>query len=133
MHKAADIELIHNKFLRQVLCVKSSTNLTALYGELGRFPLHIYRKINMIKYCIKILKQNDSSLIKKTYLFLKSDTDRGYTYRNNNWASHIKTLLTEIGLMYIWNEQFETDIPFNMFKQRLFDIYQYTILVLRYK
>jgi hypothetical protein len=123
MLKAADIELIHNTFLRQVLCVKRSTNLTALYGELGRFPLHLNRQIIMINYSRKMLKQNDSSLIKKTYLFLKSETDRGYTYRNNNWASHIKTLLTQIGQMYIWNEQFEIDVPFNTMKQRLFNIY----------
>ena len=34
-HEAADIEIIHSKFLRRILCVKKSTNLTALYGELG--------------------------------------------------------------------------------------------------
>ena len=34
-----DIEQVHCKFLRKVLCVKKSTNLDALYGELGRYPL----------------------------------------------------------------------------------------------
>ena len=32
-HEATDIELIHTKFLRRILGVKKSTNLTALYGE----------------------------------------------------------------------------------------------------
>ena len=51
-HSATDIELVHTKFLRFLLGVKKTTNLAALYGELGRIPLSIYRKTNMI---LKIL------------------------------------------------------------------------------
>ena len=68
MNEASDIELIHTKFLRRILGVKKSTNLTALYGELGRFPVHVIRKILMLKYWIKVLKQTDTSLIKRVYL-----------------------------------------------------------------
>ena len=50
MHSASDIEMIHTKFLRFILGVKKSTNLAALYGELGRIPFIVLRKINMIKY-----------------------------------------------------------------------------------
>ena len=53
MYKATDIELVHTKFLRYILGVKKSTNLSALYGELARIPLPVYRKINMIKYWVK--------------------------------------------------------------------------------
>ena len=59
MHIASDIELIHRKFLRRTLGVKKSTNLIALYGKLGRFPLHIIRKVHIIKYWIKLLKEPD--------------------------------------------------------------------------
>ena len=62
-------------FLRFLLGVKKTTNLAALNGELGRIPLSIYRKINMIKYWIKILQQNDAPLLKNIYLMLKNDTD----------------------------------------------------------
>ena len=48
-HEASDIELVHTKFLRRILNVKKSTNLTTLYGELGRVPLMVFRKV-MIKY-----------------------------------------------------------------------------------
>ena len=48
-----------------------STNLIALYGELGRFPLHIIRKVHIIKCWIKLLKEPDTSLIKQVYLMLK--------------------------------------------------------------
>ena len=111
MHEATDIELIHTKFLRRILGVKKSTNLTALYGELGRFPLLIIRKLNMIKYWIKILK-NESSLLKKVYMMLWEDTDINLNYNGKNWASQIKTILQQHGFEYIWQQQFDIDIPF---------------------
>ena len=86
MHKATDIELVHTKFLRYILREKKSTNLSALYGELARIPLSFYRKINMIKYWVKILQQNDSSLLKKVYVMLKNDTDSNNNYNGLNWA-----------------------------------------------
>ena len=54
-YEASDIELVHTKFLRPILNVKKSTNVTALYGELGRVPLMVFRKVIMIKNWIKIL------------------------------------------------------------------------------
>ena len=44
------IELIHSKFCRWILHVRKSTNLTGLYGELGRVLFIIQRKILMINY-----------------------------------------------------------------------------------
>ena len=48
IYEAKDIELLHTKFCRRILGVKQSTNLIALYGELGRFPLTIVRKLRML-------------------------------------------------------------------------------------
>ena len=56
IHNAKDVEAIHSKFCRWVLNVKKSTNLSGLYGELGRVPFIIQRKFNMIKYWAKLLK-----------------------------------------------------------------------------
>ena len=115
-----------HKFLRRILNVKKSTNLTAIYGELGRVPLMVFRKVIMRKYWIKILNQNDSSLVKKLYTLLKSDTDVNNNYTGNNWAYQIKSMLQQHGLEFIWNQQFEIEMPFNIIKQRIFDIY-YTL------
>ena len=87
-HEGTDIELIHTKFLRRVLGVKKSTNLSALYGELGRVPLATFRKIIMVKYWIKILSQKDTSLLKTAYLMLKTDADANANY--NGKIGHIR-------------------------------------------
>lgn len=122
MHEATDIEMVHSKFLRRVLGVKKSTNLSALYGETGRVPLSVFRKTIMIKYWIKIVSQHDS-LLKASYIMLKEDTDIGRNYNGKNWAYQIKTILQQHGLEYIWKQQFDAEIPFNAIKQRIFDMY----------
>jgi len=47
-HECKDIEVIHNKFCRKILCVKKSTNIDALNGELGLLLMSIQRKIMLI-------------------------------------------------------------------------------------
>ena len=128
-HEGTDIELIHTKFLRRVLGVKKSTNLSALYGELGRVPLATFRKIIMVKYWIKILSQKDTSLLKTAYLMLKTDADANANYNGKNWAYQLKSILQQHGLEYIWNQQTELEIPFNTIKQRILDMYIHTIML----
>ena len=43
-HEGKDIENVHKKVCKQMLCVKRSTNSIALYGDLGRIPLFIFVK-----------------------------------------------------------------------------------------
>ena len=119
MHTASDIEMIHTKFLRSVLGVKKSTNLSVLYGELGRIPFSVTRKINMIKYWTKILQQNNNSLLKQVYLMLKQDSDLNINYNGQNWATQIKTILQRHGFDYVWREQANIIIPFQLIRQRI--------------
>ena len=118
-HEATDIELIHTKFLRRILGVKKSTNLAALYGV----PMSITRKLNIIKYWIKILNQNNTSLVKQVYIMLKEDANNQLHYNGNNWAYQIKNMLQQHGLGYVWEEQSVTEIPFLAVKQRITDNY----------
>ena len=123
LNEAKDIELIHSKFCRWILHVRKSTNLTGLYGELGRVPFIIQRKIRMINYWVKLLGLNDQSIHKKLYSMLKQDADNNISYNGSNWAFQIKSLLNELGLSYIWLQQNEFTIPVNLIKQRIFDNY----------
>ena len=104
-HEATDIELIHTKFLRRVLCVRKSTNISALYGALGRLPLSVIRKLDIIKYWIKILNQNNSSLVKNVYLMLKEDAETHCNYNDKNWAFQIKDMLQKLGLGFVLDLQ----------------------------
>ena len=53
-HDAPDVEQIISKFCRKIVCVRFSTNLNCLYGELGRIPMRITRKLILMKYWLKL-------------------------------------------------------------------------------
>ena len=126
MYEAKDVEMLHTKFCRWILQVKKSTNLSGLYGELGRAPLIITRKLCMIKYWIKLLKADDDFVPRKMYVMLKADVDNNRSYSGSNWAFQIKSILDSIGLSYIWIQQSEIEIPFNLIKMKILDIYKQT-------
>ena len=54
---------------------------------------------------------------------LKSDADTGVSYGGANWAYQIKFILDDIGLLYVWLQQAEIDVPLSLIKQRSFDSY----------
>ena len=78
----------------------------------------------MIRYWKKLLTLNDSCLPKQIQCMLKNDTDNGRTYNGLNWAHQIKSMLDRIGLSNIWVQQFEINIPYNLIKQKISDMYK---------
>ena len=80
---------MHTRFCRSLLGVKKSTNLSALYSELGRKPLLVFRKISLLKYWFKILN-TDNILLKNVYYMLVDDVIAGNNYNGQNWAFQIK-------------------------------------------
>ena len=77
----------------------------------------------MIKYWAKLLKSSDTFLPKRIYTMLKEDADSGNTYNGSNLASHIKSMLNNLGFSYIWLHQTDITIPLNAIKQRIYDSY----------
>jgi hypothetical protein len=122
-NEGKDIELIHTKFCRKILVVNNSTNLIGLYGELGRFPMKIVRKVNMIRYWCRIQNLNGNSAVKHIYNMIVSDLDRNITYNGSNWAFQIKTMLDNLGMSDIWRNQGNQEYILNAIKQRIFDQY----------
>ena len=76
---AMDIESIHTKISLHVLCVRKPTNLSGIYGQLGRIHLIIIRKCNTIRYWLKIIKSPENSVIRIIYM-LRNDAEMNITY-----------------------------------------------------
>ena len=56
---------------------------------------------------------------------LKHDTDfQPLNKQSKNWAYDVKLILENHGLSYIWDQQFDIDIPFELIKQRIYDMYK---------
>ena len=62
-----------------------------MYGELGRVPMFIKRKIQIIKYWPKTLSKPETTILYKIYTMLKTKVDMGCT-NSNNWAYQLKLI-----------------------------------------
>ena len=81
----------------------------------------------MIRYWIKLLKANDDFIPKKEYLMLKANVDNNRNYNGSSWAFQIKSFFRQHWIkQYLDSQQFEIDIPFNLIKLKMLDIYKQT-------
>ena len=116
-HPAPDIERVHLKFMKQILCVKPQTSNVTVYGELGRVPLSIIRKERILNYWYKLMKSPDS-LIHKALLNLKDDNNQVI-----GWALEVNNLLNDLGYSFLWNNENITLLQLNKAIERLHDQY----------
>ena len=116
--KSKEVERIHLKFCKSLLCVKQSTSNMGIYGELKRYPLFINRQVRIIKYWCNIVNSKNV-IVNHLYSSMLNDINRGKT----NWLSNVKVLLDNVGLSYVWNDPniFNLKNLHVLFKQTLID------------
>ena len=119
-HKANDIEKVHLKFLKQILGVRRQTCNIAVYGEVGRVPLYVLRKVRILKYWYKILS-SQNTLLYKVYEQQKNSIMQGSS--ENNWVFQLKLLLNELGFTFLWDNQSITKLQLQMVIQCIYDQY----------
>lgn len=98
------IEKIHLKFLKYILCMKSSTPSYMVYGESGRYPLYVTVYSRMISYWTKMIQGQDNKIVFTVYKYLANQ----YMYNNdcvNPWTDFIRHILDSCGFSNIWTEQ----------------------------
>jgi hypothetical protein len=115
LHNAPDIEHVHKKFLKQLLGVRQQTANAAVYGEFGRVPLLILRKIRVVKYWYRIIKQPDSLMYK---LLMMKDRNNQYV---NKWSIDVKKLFQNLGFANIFDNPNVIDLKTII--QRIYDQY----------
>lgn len=76
------IESVHLQYMKQLLGVRLQTQNNFIYGELGRFPLQIYRVISVVRYWLKIITLEDRKYAKIAYKIMLTDLQR-YPNRKN--------------------------------------------------
>ena len=116
-----DIERVHLKFLKQILKVKSQTPSAAVYGELGRVPLHVMRKERILKYWFKV-KCSTNTLLQETYLNEIHVAEHcHYPTSMSFWTIKVKQLLDYLGLTFLWDSDDITLLQVNQIMERLYD------------
>ena len=97
------IEKLHLKFLKYVLRVKTSTCNSMVYGELGRYPLSVRVKKQMVAFWAKTLYCKSSKLSAITLNTMFAMHQEGHY--SSPWLLNVKRTLDQCGLSYIWDNQ----------------------------
>ena len=93
--QAEELELIHRKFCKFALGLPTTASYLACYGELGRSPLEIRRKVQLIKYWLRIKTDwTVSPLVKDACILATSSSLQ--------WANSVKQNLDGAGFSYVW-------------------------------
>ena len=122
-HTAVAVERVHLKFCKWVLKVAKSTTNEMVYGELGRCPLILEKKVRIVKYWLKIVHRELSPLVQKIYKIMLHTITANNTIVN--WAALVRDMLFNLGFGYAWMQQGVTNRTYfiSLFKQRLRDQY----------
>ena len=63
-----------------------NTPTTAVYGELGRYPLYSSRYVRILKYWLRLI-QTDNIIMQTVYKISYKDCIKG----KKNWVSNVKS------------------------------------------
>ena len=92
-------------FCKRTLDLKKNACSKLVYFELGRLPYHIFRKMRVFKYWLKLRKSNNC-ILKTCY--------EDMIYNDNTWVEDIRLELDKLGLAFLWfadyNEKFALKI-----------------------
>ena len=100
------IEAAHLFAMKRLLGVSNKTPNTLVYGELGRYSLHVDSTLSVIRYWLKLLKMPNTRLPKQCLLNMTNIVER---QRQNcyvePWIKKVKDCLIKYGYQDVWNDQ----------------------------
>ena len=88
------IDVFHRTFLKHLLCVKTSTCNSFVYGETGCFPLSIDLSAFTYRFFHRLINLPKTTLAKYVFDEMMRLSNLGF----NSWVTKVHQSLTEIGL-----------------------------------
>ena len=85
------LEILHRKFCKMVLKLRSSTPNIMIYGETGRFPYEVIIKERMIKYWSRIILGKKEKLSYISYTLCRNNLFNSGL--ETDWISYINSIL----------------------------------------
>ena len=95
------IERVQLKCCKNIMKIHTRVPGIAVRGEMGRLPLALNRRYNIINYWLRILKLEDSRLTKDAYKLQLIWTDRN----KDCWLMNVKNMLFNYGFAEAWFNQ----------------------------
>ena len=85
--------------MKLLLPVRKTTPSYLLYGELGRFPVHISVKLRMIAFWFRLLTGKQSKLSLLVHNLLLNDMKNHV--HNHKWLPFVKSILDDAGYTHM--------------------------------
>lgn len=96
------LEKVQLKFLKYILCVKTSTPNCMIYGETGCYPIDLHIKTRIVNFWLNIVNGDSSKLCYKLYSALYSHYNIGF---KSKWLNYVKSILDNSGMSFVWLTQ----------------------------
>ena len=116
MPKNNPIEIMHNKFIKQILGVQTQTTTVGILLETGEIPISCHAKKICIKNWCRIIRKKCNNIVLDSYITAVN--------HNINWPSRIREELSTVGLLDLFlsaaNDTSHVEITFF---QRSVDIF----------
>lgn len=103
------VERLCLQFYKIILKAKKSTPNLMLYGELGRYPIHILAKSRMIGFWQRLINGKRDKISYKLYQILFAMHQRDLFH--SKWLLAIKNTLMETDNDYFWLFQNDVQVP----------------------
>ena len=96
------LEVFHLKFIKTWLGVRKQTASAAVYAETGSFPLEAKRKVQILKYWIRLLSLPQGHILQQYYQALLA-----LPSTKSNWVTYEKEILSSLGNIHsqLWVQQ----------------------------
>ena len=101
VYDSVEIERVQTYAYKRFLNVSIHCSNKLLYGDVGRYPLKVYTKVNAIRYWLKIIKLAPSRLCHQAYTMLVNSHEKGRL----NWVTEVRNLLCKNGFGIVWTMQ----------------------------
>uniref|UniRef100_K1QT84 Reverse transcriptase zinc-binding domain-containing protein n=1 Tax=Magallana gigas TaxID=29159 RepID=K1QT84_MAGGI len=118
-HKGQDVEKVHINFCKKVLGVRKNTCNSAVYYEVGRFPLEIFRKQKIFKYWFK-LRNSKNCILKACY--------EDMVKNNDIWISNIRKELSILGLADLYQSTMKESVILDIIFNRMCDVFKQKVV-----
>ena len=121
LHTLDHLEKVHMLACKRFLGVPIKTPNKMVYGDLGRYPLHIISCVNVLRYWFRLLHMDKERLTYKAYQMLLDLDMSG----KHCWVSKIREILCFTGFNFVWLHQGVGNVKLFLreFKQKLIDFF----------
>ena len=100
LNNCKQVETVHLFSMKWFLGVSVRSPNAMVYGDMGRYPLHINTKLRAVKYWLKLLRMDSNRYPYMVYKMMFNLHER-----YPNWATCIKNLLFKYGFVTEWERQ----------------------------